>query len=60
MDDPANEAADPGRLLDDIRSMNIADVDRERLVNAYLDAVVEPERIREGSLPESSREAAAC
>ena len=33
------------KLLDDIKSMSVADIDRERLVNAYLDAlirVVEP------------------
>ena len=41
--------ADPDarKLLDDIASMSVADIDRERLVNRYLDAlirVVEPER----------------
>lgn len=40
MDDLAKEEVDPGKQLDDIRSMNIADVDRARLVNRYLDALI--------------------
>jgi hypothetical protein len=40
MDAPANEAADPGKLIDDIRSMSIASADRKRLVDLYLDGLI--------------------
>lgn len=31
---------EPRNLLDDLMSMNVADIDRERLVHAYLDSLL--------------------
>ncbi len=48
-DDPHRPAVDTEQLLDDIKSMSLADADREKLVNFYLqrliNVVAEPEKI---------------
>ncbi len=55
MDASVKEEADPGRLLDGIRSMNIADVDRARLVNCYLDALIRAVEPKEKSPQKAAR-----
>ena len=37
---PADVAPDAQRILDDIKSMSVADIDRTRLVNQYLDGLI--------------------